>query len=285
MEKAEKVIQRQIDLIREIVGIIDSEINDINELGKVTLNNQFDDMRRAVLLDSKRRYATTFKKIAAFLSEKIGNETNKNSQFYLPNLRTLLEVYAHLLFLCHAKEDRQAVLCITRDLFLLASFVQHEGNEPVRERYEEGLKIYGSFLKNLGVSLPDNPLKLTYIFMKSNNLLFPSVREMLDKYNIKSSAVETAKLFPNITKDPYRFFAHFSIYVHGHPLFGSMSGQGNEKLWIISKALLLSSQFAELIDLKMLGGSRINEIKTWLKKVQESRAEFLSYWKTKLGSA
>ena len=117
---AERCIEEQIKLIEDISEIIKAQITDINSVGKgIILSDAVEDLKRAVILNTKRSYLEFFNDIVIFLSEKLREEKEENFRFFLPSIRTLLDIYSQLLYLCSINENRQASVCMANSLFTL----------------------------------------------------------------------------------------------------------------------------------------------------------------------
>lgn len=271
------ILKTQVDLLKEISSIISNEILDLDKLAENTPLRPEESLREGILLFTKKRYLESFNDIVNFLIEKLENEPKKNFKFFLSNVRTLIDIYSRLLYLCYKGEDEQARICLGQYLYIFARNSTHEKNSIalVRE-YGKTVEFYRILLDHLKLSIPSDPSFFNKEFMKKNKMIFPGVEKRLNEFNIVTSCSETLKVFPSASKKQHRFHDYFSDYVHGHPLM--KREEGNERMWVISKVLIVSSQLAELISFKILKRLENEEIQGWLKKVESNRKSFTTYW-------
>lgn len=274
-QKIHHSINTQISLLKEAAEILLKEIASIDQLGKTVLDNDLEDLIRATRLVYFRRCLLLFRDLSIFLIDKLQTDKQESFRFYVPNIRALLEIYSHLLYLSFQNLDRQAILCAVRDLSTLAKFSKKQ--EGIRDSYTRGLARWYLLFESAHLSMPQNPEGLTKKFIANNKLGFPSIEEMLKPEHIIKTAPKTQSVFPSAFKEPYKLYAYFSDYVHGNPMVAD--SRGTENFWIISKLTITISQLLELIDLKILGVKQKTEIASWIKKVETNRKPFADYWK------
>jgi len=285
-KSSEKCIEEQIKLIEDISEIIKVQISDINNIGRgVILSDEIEDLKRASILDTKRRYLEFFNDIVIFLLGKLRKEKEENFRFLLPNIRTLLDIYGQLLYLCNENENRQASICMANSLFTLANTVESpdeksskeekQAYEGIKEIYNKSYGEWKPFFDRENIDIPEDMKLFFGRKLKRLGLKFPPLPEMLKKENIKASSPETIKIFPKIAEKVYNRFT--SNYVHGNPLAKNI--HGNERLWIIAKVQSLSSLVVDLINTKVLRDSRKIELIKWIKELSQKKPEFVNFWR------
>src|SRR5680860_631587 len=97
----EGVIPKQISLIEGVLEIIIKQLADIKYIGENNvISNEIDELIRLELLTTKNRFLDFFYQDTKFLLKKIKiyEEEKENFKFYLPNLRTLFDIYSKLLY-------------------------------------------------------------------------------------------------------------------------------------------------------------------------------------------
>jgi hypothetical protein len=127
------------------------------------------------------------------------------------------------------------------------------------------------------MTVPIDADKHTQKWPKGSGFAYPpSLEQMLKEDWIKTSSPQMSTANPNITKTTYKIYRHLSNYVHGNIL--NKEYHGNEKMWIISETILLSTRIAELVSVKVLGGSKRKEIADCIKEVAKNADDFKKMW-------
>ena len=278
------VLLNQLDLIHEAVKIIDSEINDIDLIGhSAPLPNPIEELKRSTLFVYKKRYLEFYRNITRYLEKQL-REGEDNAPFCIPNLRTLVEIYAILLYFETKNTDEQMLFCIARTLYTHAAIARSSGNVDIGNYeyvYKQTFENWRPFIKLKGILIPQDMRQFTHKKLKELKL-DPSVADMLLERYVRMHGPETIKIFPGKTDDPYRTYTYYSYYVHGNALFKDV--YGNEFLWLIAEIIMISSLLIELVNLQIINGSRSEEFRYWLKKVSDSRRPFGNFWRDRRNS-
>lgn len=283
-----KCLNRQIRLIEDISNIINIQISDIDSIGRsVVLPDATEDLKQAGILNTKRRYLEFFNDIVIFLIYRLKKEKEGNFRFLLPNIRTLLDIYGQLLYLCNEDENRQASICAANSLFTLANTVEKpdensseevkQAYEKIKEVYDKGYNDWKPFFDREAIDVPENIELFSKGKLRELGLNFPPLPQMLKKENIRNCSPETIKVFPRAVKNISNTYRFLCNYVHGNTL--SKGVHGNEKLWIIAKVQILSSLIVDLVNIKILGGSRKKELIKWMNELSQKRQEFVNFWR------
>lgn len=289
----DEIIEKQINLIGDLKSIGRSQQSSIDSIGRLAICNDLEDHKRAIVLNAQKLYIENYWNYVDFFIEKLKNEKDNNFQFYVPLIRTLLEIYIELLFLSNQDRDKQSLLCISNHLYTLAKNIQSANNNPSANKKElkELISCYDNFyqsVKNLIKinSIPANPLKLSKGILEKNNLTFPAKEEILKpkkKYFVTCSTV-TRKLFKAVRPDNiYTIYRRYSDYVHAniYSLMKIDKSNVNEKYWIIVELQLISILMIELCNKKITGNSRKNALDDWIKNSEKDRFNFSWHWLNK----
>jgi hypothetical protein len=117
------ILAEQCNLIEAVLSIIKTQIANINDEGNGNpLKEEAEELRRAELLTTKRRGLEFFYQISCFLLKKVKTEAREDLMFYLPNVRTLLDIYAKHLYLANHSLDEQMINCIYERLYFLKKY-------------------------------------------------------------------------------------------------------------------------------------------------------------------
>jgi len=268
-------INNQVSLLKNGIELLDSRLDEIDCKGREGI---LDDAEIVILI-AKKDYVDFFKRIMVFLCSKLETDEEKNFVFYIPNVRALIEIYAHILHLSFESKEKQLTLIFYNMFSTISKMVSSKTKKMgVNEEYSNQYKHFESILKKFSINIPADPTKLTNSYATNNGLDYPNVFQMLNKERILSSSPLTSVVFPLDQGDPYLLYGQFSNYVHGNILH-KMS-LGRENFWIISKSLILTAQIIELIDLKILDKGTRPDVRYWLKKIDSSKVDFLAVWKS-----
>lgn len=275
----EEIIDESIIEIKQILGIIKSEISMIDDKGhseKQTRANPIDEETRATILFTQRSYLDFYRKIVDFIYGKLSEkDPDKDFFFYIPQIRTLIEIYSYLLYLCFQDEKRQMELIISKTLYTLSKSDSSFKTREIREQYALYYQSIKPFMDREKLIFPENSSDFSHRWLKNSGYDYPPVDQMLKTEWIKKSSPQISCVI-NLEVNPYYIYKHFSNYVHGNVLV--KEDNGNEKFWIISEIIILSGLIAELANTKILNASKKREISEWIKRVSKNEPKFLEIW-------
>jgi len=279
----EEIISERIADIKQILGILKSEICAIDEKGrskKQTKKDSIDELTRASILFTQRSYLDFYRKIVNFIYSKLEeNVSDKDFFFYIPLLRTLIEIYAYLLYFCFQNEKRQMELLISKTLYTLAKADSSLKTKEIQEQYNLYYESFKPFMDREKLVFPKNTDEFSGKWLGNSGYDNPPVDQMLKTEWIKESSPQISSFAKYPENNPYIMYKHFSNYIHGNVL--SKDDYGNEKFWIISEVINLSGQMVELVSIKILDNSRKKEISEWIKRVSKNTPEFIKLWNSK----
>lgn len=266
----ENIFSKQSDLMKEALTLFDERISRIKPTANEESNISISDSAiRIFRIKSLKLYRDTLE----FLAEEVTNTKIKNYAFLLPQVRTLLDIYAHFLhiLLNCPSEAQQALTVIT---YQLRSF------RHMKTEFDKGLEFYKDFLAQEKPDFPKDPAMLSLSWIGENGFNFKNNSELLTPENIGRFSTETIKIFG--TNKTYEIYRHFSELLHGNPYVYSPK---NERFWVVSMAIMNTSFLVELIDRHILDKGQLKDARAWLKRVENGRKEFVDLWKTKKISA
>lgn len=276
----EEIINESIAEIKQILGIIKSEIDMIDDKGrsnKQTRINPTDEEIRVAILLTQRSYLDFYRKIVNFIYNKLSEKApDKDFFFYIPQIRTLIEIYSYLLYLCFQGEKRQMEVIISKTLYTLFNLDSSFKTKEIQEQYALYYQSFRSFIIREKLTFPENSSDFSGKWLKKSGYDYPPVDQMLKTEWIKESSPQCSFCPKNIEVNPYYIYKHFSNYVHGNVL--SKEDYGNEKFWIISELIMLSGMIAELVNTKILDNSKRKEIFEWIKRISKNNPKFVEIW-------
>jgi|GEM_PF-3909339 len=280
-----QIIKNQINLLEKIIALGKKIPSDIDNLGKIQLPDDKEDLQRAIFLNYQKFYIENFFDFATFLLEKIENDEKRNFQYYVPLLRVFMEIYTDLLYLVNQTNERQAILVISSHLFTLAKYIQFGENKlsdesaELTRQYQEELAQDSDLIKHLNI--PSNPMILSKEFMKKNSLLFPNKEIIINQFFIDCSPI-TRSIFKMTTKENfYEAYRTLSDYVHGavFSLMKKDESSVNEQFWLIVRLEMFSMLMIELANQKIIQNKRLDEFNLWLSDFKKNNSDFVGYWK------
>lgn len=280
MQTEEEIITSMISSIKEIKEIIKSEIIEIDHKGnskKQIEKDPIDEIMRTTPLQTSRSYLDFYRKILDFLHRKLESGTSDEEFFfYMPLLRTLIEIYAYLLYFCFQDKEKQTTLAVVNTLNTVAKLDTDNISPEIKTEYDKTYSGFKKFFETKNLNIPTDPAHATKAWLKTSGYGYPSVEQMLKKEWIKSSSPQTNAANKNASENSYKIYRYLSNYVHGNIL--SKEHHGNEKMWVISETILLSMIIAELVSVKILNNSKRKEIGICLKKVSKNSKVFRYMW-------
>jgi len=263
------VIPEQINLIESVLEIIKKQLSDIDYIGKNNvLSNKIDELRRDELLVTKKRFLHFFYQVTEFLLEKIKTEKKENFRFYLPNLRTLFDIYSKLLFLANLNLDDQMLNCICERLDYLKKL-------SLEDLFKEN--YYGNYKPFLDARNYQIPGYTDFSTKAVRKYLFPQMEQRIKseyvnrfKPNGFPKNIDLIGVYYNML---YRFF---SGHVHGNIL--NKDSYGNEDLWVITNIEIFSSLIIKVVDIDILNNKNNVEIENWISDFKRRGPEFRKFY-------
>ncbi len=278
MKTEEEILQNCLSSLKKIISILKTEVANINQ--KCNSKNEVEtdrveELMRTSILYTKKSYLEYFVKISEFLCKKLGTNTEKEDfYFYVPWLRTLIEIYAKLLYLPSQNTDQQMTLVAVNTLSSLANLSGK--SSEIQAEYEKQYLLYKPFFDRKKIIIPSISKEMNKEWLwKNKSLQYPDVASMLNNKLIQVSSPQIYEKSKS-QENPYVIYRHLSNYVHGNLL--SASHHGNEKFWIISETFTCSAYVAELVSNKILNGSKRTEITKWIKEADKTYSDFRNLW-------
>jgi hypothetical protein len=251
LKEENRVIPNQIDLIESLLSIIARQLSNIDDIGRNDIvNNNKDEHARTLLLVTKRGYLDFYQQILSFLLEKIKVEKIENFKFYLPNLRTLFDIYSRLLFLANMDTDNQMLNCVCEKLLYFKKF-------SMKELFDDDYK-YNLLLFDKKYKIPSYE---NFSKKLVKDYLFPPVEQIIKPINVNNFKPYGMNEKFELAEAVYKMYRYLSGYVHGNIL--NKNTYGNEYLWIIRNVTFLSTLVLKVVEEDILDNRNKIEIEHW----------------------
>jgi hypothetical protein len=266
------VLLGQHNLIEKAFSIIRKQLADIDFIPR-ELNNETDvgRFRKDILLVTKKRYLDFFYQVSRFLLKKIKSEERDNLRFYLPNVRTLLDIYARLLYLANHDLEKQSMICVGELLLNCKNF-------NIKDSFDELYFHCKSFVDFCAWEIPSYE-EFSKQKAKAAGCLFPVTEQMIkncyfDKFKpvgFDNSLEQGEKL--------YEIYRYLSGYIHGNII--NKDSYGNEDLWIIRNTLVLAVFIVSVIDKDVFFSANSLEINDLINDLKRKEPFYHKYYDEK----
>jgi len=196
------------------------------------------------------RQLSNYNKYLFFLIQKLTDDI-KNSQMYLSQLRTLVDIFCSISYILSLETLDAARIIFCEDLIALKKLIP--------ESFESNFLEYAQTQSNLFNNVKNFPQThdafskscLRKIFEKDKiNLYFPETFEnKLTKaipFILKNTIYVNSNLNFNIEDSFLHTWNSFSFHIHGSHFF--KDNFGKEHFWIASRSMLSSLAFVELLE-------------------------------------
>ena len=145
----DETVKSLASLIKEIKGILKSEISMINDKGyslKEKEEEPIEEQIRTNNLLTTRSFLELFEKIVGFLYKKLDeNSPDEDFFFFLPLIRSLIEIYACLLYFCFQDKNKKMILSISDTLYTL-SVCNTGRTEGIIDGYNKNYAYFKDFI-------------------------------------------------------------------------------------------------------------------------------------------
>ena len=274
MNPEDEVISKQIDLMGQAPSLIQERIKWLTPVKGDPVLSDADSTVRIYQIQSLKR----FKEILEFLAPEVRVVENKKCIYLLPNIRTLLDIYANFLHLelnC-SNSDERAIMCIAHQLFIGKKLGSGDGNYKL---YQEAFEIYKDVIQRTKPDFPTTPEKLSKKWMKENKL-FPASKDiLLTPENMNKFSSYSIQVFG--VKKTYEIYSSISEILHGNPYYYKEESH-NERFWIITMSLSTSAFLIEFIDRYILNKGESRDFREWLASCKKNSREYAEVWKRKI---
>lgn len=274
-------VETMVEIIKSGISLLRSEVDDLKKMRCISLSAPgLDNFKRNTLWHCNIRYLELFIDTNRFLLHKLerDDESPDLMRFYLNHLRTVLEIYAHLVFLSSQDVNKQVALCAGKILETLCQI--ESSRDSLEAPYEEVYRLYEPFFNEQGLTIPPSIHNFSIKVFKKHKLVFPNVKEMLAKDLVVPNSPLTTSAFPSLTNDIYnQAYRWPSNYIHGNLL--TLEVFGNERFWILGRLPTFLSLMMELVDIKMLSNGREGQIRDWFETYRANCRGFADVWTVK----
>ncbi len=275
MKSDKEVIDSQLDLIKQASILFDERIKVFTPLQEEAFTiSAADSAIRIYQIRALKRY----KEILDFLGVEAQSEDEKKYIYLLPNVRTLLDIYAnfvHLEINCPSNDDK-AIFCIAHSLLIAKTLKNSNGKYPY---YDETFKLYKDFIARAKPDFPQNPELLSKNWMRDNKLFAAQKEILLTPANMNRFSSYSIKVFG--IERTYEIYSSISEILHGNPYYYKEESY-NERFWIISMCLRTSAFLIEYIDRYILDKGQKRDFRDWLSSCENTKKEYVSVWKKRI---
>jgi|GEM_PF-4939377 len=270
----DNLVNQQILLLEKVLNIARIQVVQLKQRRKLIVRtNAIEALREKTPLLAVQCYLDLFVETVNFLIEKIKNK-EQNYKFYLGNVRTLLDIYSYVLYLCNQGKDKQVIIYAIELLYTLAR--SYEKEKSISDSYKKGYLLYKPFLDGEDINIPINIQEFNSSFRNKLKIKYPDLKQRLKPEYIIKSCPKTIEIFPWVVKKLYGIQIYFSNYVHGN--FLTKGYHGNERIWIICESQIISALIAELVDTEILNSINGQALSNWRKDFFAERKTFVQSW-------
>ncbi len=221
---------------------------------------------RIFKVSSLKLYCNTL----AFLAKEILRDDPEYFFFLLPNARKLFDVYArfiHLLKNC-STESQRALSCTAYQLMSYHSL----NNQVV---FDQTLSNCKNFIAKEKYQFPSfKDFNYTW-YLRKSGLAFNSNRDLLEEWVIIRYTNPPIKVFKG--QDLIGLYGMVSELCHGNPYF-NYKGAFNERFWIATMSLMVTSYLIDLIDTYTLKKPLRRDFREWMSDTDKVSRDIVALW-------
>lgn len=261
----------QLILFREA---LETGRRQVEQLGKDINAKKFEereleDKKRILLVESSYLYLKNFWSLYEFVCKKIENEDSSDLHFYIPFLRSLIELYGELMFLVN--QERRTAIGFFVGNYLMYYSRNHKLISPSTilegefNRYREHIS---DVFNDEEIPLPPDIENLSQKYLKDNRLELPKYEEIFKKSFFSSVSSETFSAWENDSSDNFynKYYRIYSSYTHRGFVNQTDANVGTEIFWMGQFMFLITQLILELSNLKIFEGSYRAEYEDFMTK-------------------
>jgi hypothetical protein len=218
------------------------------------------------------RQVSNYNKYLLFLTQKL-NDDIENSQMYLLQLRTLVDIFCSISYILSLDKLEAARIIFCEDLIVLKKFIpdsfesifiEYTSAQPkLFDTLESFPKDYSTFSKSRLRKIAEID-KITLFFPET----FESKLTKAVPFILKNTMYLKRSINFNIPESLLHTWNSFSCHVHGSHFFKDKFGK--EHFWIASKSILGSFAFMELLERSLLYREDSKNLNLLLKDIKLS---------------
>ncbi len=259
----ESVFKEQTELLESGVGIIEKQLLTLKLKINSTKKDSSKNFETREVLLFKSDSLEYFYQLIKFLLNKVKTDNRSNLRFYFPNIRTLIDIYAKILYLYKKNEEDQSRAVACQYLKTLKELNDIKTFYKVLGRYENIFENCGYKISGFE-SFPKKNIKRELV----DNFCFPGVKQIIKSTDFKN-------ILPDLNEDTIKFSfikMHSACceYAHGSSILKNIFG--NEDLWVIISIRSLIAGIIKLFD------GCDEEIIEWNKNLVSKNSNFLKIY-------
>ncbi len=231
-------------------------------------------------------YVKNFWRHYEFLSKRIETEDEADFHFYIPLLRTLIELYGELLYFLNQDEHTQIGLFIGNYLSHFSDyykFIAKQSSPEFKKEYERYLLLMEKILVSENIYFPKEIEQLSKKMLQKIGFSFPKMEEIFKQdYFMRVSKRSFNCWGKDSAQDFYnKHYRMYSDYSHRSFTNQAEGNTGTEKYWIIQFLYLMSQLIIELWNEMGVGVMLIDEYKELNRKIEKNHNSMLKDWNLK----
>jgi hypothetical protein len=243
------------------------------------------DQAKAAQADAVSLYIDNFWTHYKFLVEKLTTEKDENFHFFIPLLRTLIELYAELLYFLHQDDKTKIGLFAGQVLLSNSDHYRYVaiGFQGIKDEYERFLSLYKNLFDNLKIVFPADINIFSKKSLQASGFDFPNFDTILKPKYLLVVSDDTFSHWPKDSADNFydKYYRTFSYYTHRGLTNQATSGTGNEKYWLAQFLFIIGQLMIELCNKKTFDLAYFQQYEELCQKVKIDYGEILKEWNAK----
>ncbi|MCL5114154.1 MAG: hypothetical protein M1604_00010 [Patescibacteria group bacterium] len=220
-----------------------------------------------------------------FLSEKLGTEKDEDFHFFIPILRTLLEMYGELLYFLSQDGRTQIGTFVGYYLLNKSDYYRFLATKSaeIRGEYDRFLRAMKSVLDDEKISFPEDINKFTKELMRSSGFGFPHFDVILQPKYLAGVSDKTFSCWEKDSPSNFydKYYRTYSDYTHRGFTNQAMGYTGTEKFWITQFLYIIAQLTIELCDKKVFDSAYEARFEELCQKIKRDYEEMLKEWDAK----
>ena len=220
-----------------------------------------------------------------FLFKKLGTEEDEDFHFFIPILRTLLEMYGELLYFLSQDERTQIGTFVGYYLLNKSDYYRFLATKSVdiKAEYERFLRVMRGVLDDKKISFPENIDKFTKELMRGSGFSFPRFDIIFQSKYLAGVSDKTFSCWEKDNPSNFydKYYRTYSDYTHRRFTNQATGYTGTEKFWITQFLYIIGQLMIELCDKKVFDPTYETRFEELRQKIKNDHGEMLKEWSAK----
>jgi hypothetical protein len=253
------------------------------------INLSLDEQKKSVRAEAIWLYLKNFWGHYEFLSEKLETEKEEDFHFFIPLLRTLLEMYGELLYFLNQDEKTQIGIFAGHYLLDKSNYYRFlESKSPeIKAEYERFLNLFKPILAAENISFPEDINQFTKAFLRKSGFEFADFDTILQPKYLGAVSDETFSCWEKDNPCNFydKYYRTYSSYTHRGFTNQATATTGTEKFWITQFLYLIAQLIIELCDKKVFDLTYKAQYDELREKIKRDHTEMAKLWNTRRPSS